>query len=49
MRRAPLVLLVVALAAVGFTSVASARVGAVHKSVTIHIEDNSFDPSGLDI
>ena len=49
MRRAALVLLVGALAAVGFTSIAWARVHAVHKSVTIHIKDNTFDPSGLDI
>jgi plastocyanin len=58
-RRAVLALLVAALGTVGLTSVAAAapggraqpveRVQVVHKTVTIHIEDNSFDPSAFNI
>lgn len=53
MRRAVPVFAAALLAAVGLTSVASARpverVEAVRQTVTIHIRDNSFDPPSLDI
>ena len=49
-RRALLLLAVVTLTTASVSAgVASARVESVHKTVTIHIEDNSFDPAALDI
>lgn len=48
-RRPAIALLVAAVVAVGLTGVAGASTPAVHKVVTIHIRDNLFTPSALNV